>query len=121
MSTSALDLHRQANATSSDLSAALESIADRDVQYIYYQAVSITGRVVGKVMPAEHLERTAVKGVQQHRTAMANLQTTREGRLLGGGVHAPEYTAIPDLDTFAVLPWDTRFARVFCTSTSPTT
>lgn len=119
MSTSALDLHRQANATSSDLSAALESIADRDVQYIYYQAVSITGRVVGKVMPAEHLERTAVKGVQQHRTAMANLQTTREGRLLGGGVHAPEYTAIPDLDTFAVLPWDTRFARVFCTLYEP--
>ncbi len=30
------------------------------------------------------------------------------------GVNAPEYTALPDLDTFAVLPWDTSFARVFC-------
>ena len=45
---------------------------------------------------------------------MANLQGTREGVLLAGGVHAPEYTAIADLETFAVLPWDTSFARVFC-------
>ena len=29
-------------------------------------------------------------------------------------MNAAEYTAVPDLDTFAVLPWDTRFARVFC-------
>ena len=25
-----------------------------------------------------------------------------------------EFTAVPDLDTFAVLPWDTSVARVFC-------
>ena len=49
------------------------------IEYVYYQSVTITGRVVGKVMPARHLERAAVKGVQQHRTAVANLQSTREG------------------------------------------
>ena len=38
----------------------------------------------------------------------------RAGVLLAGGVNAPEYTAVPDLETFAVLPWDTDFARVFC-------
>lgn len=114
MSTSALDLHRQENASSPDLAAALSVIAERGVRYVYFQTVTITGRVVGKVMPARHFERAAVKGVQQHRTAAANLQTTREGVLLGGGVNAAEYTAIPDLDTFAVLPWDTTFARVFC-------
>lgn len=112
--TTALDRHREANATSPHLAAALATVKDLGVEYIYYQAVTITGRVVGKVMPARHLERTAVKGVQQHRTAVANLQSTREGLLLGGGVNAAEYTAIPDLDTFAVLPWDTSFARVFC-------
>lgn len=114
MTTSALDLHRQENASSSELHAALAAIKEHGVEYIYYQSVTITGRVVGKVMPARHLERTAVKGVQQHRTAAANLQSTREGVLLGGGVNAAEYTAMPDLDTFAVLPWDNSFARVFC-------
>ncbi len=114
MSTTALDEHRHLNASSPDLAAALATIKDRGVKYVYFQSVTITGRVVGKVMPARHFDRAAVKGVQQHRTAVANLQTTREGILLGGGVNAAEYTAIPDLDTFAVLPWDTSFARVFC-------
>lgn len=114
MSTTALDEHRQLNASSPDLTAALETIKDHGVKYVYLQTVTITGRVIGKVMPARHFERVAVKGVQQHRTAIANLQSTREGVLLGGGVNAAEYTAIPDLDTFTVLPWDTSFARVFC-------
>lgn len=114
MTTSPLDTHRQTNASSPDLTAALETIADRGVQFVYFQAVTITGRVVGKVAPAKHFQRLAVKGVQQHQTAIANLQGTREGVLLAGGVNAPEYTAIPDLDTFAVLPWDSAFARVFC-------
>lgn len=114
MTTSALDQHRQENASSPHLGTALATITEHGVEFVYYQSVSITGRVVGKVMPARHLERTAVKGVQQHRTAAANLQSTREGLLLGGGVGAAEYTAIPDLETFAILPWDTSFARVFC-------
>lgn len=114
MSNTALDVHRQANASSADLAAVLETISDRGVEFVYFQAITITGRVVGKVAPARHFERLAVKGVQQHQTAVANLQGTREGVLLAGGVNAPEYTALPDLDTFAVLPWDTSFARVFC-------
>lgn len=35
---------------------------------------------------------------------MSALQSTREGTLLGGGVEAAEFTMMPDLDTFAVLP-----------------
>jgi glutamine synthetase len=114
MATSALDQHREENAASDELQQVLATIRERGVDYIYYQGVTITGRVVGKVMPARHLERVAGKGIQQHRTAVANLQSTREGVLLGGGVNAAEYTALPDLDTFAVLPWDTSMARVFC-------
>lgn len=114
MSTTPLDTHRQANATSAHLTDALATIADRGVEYVYFQGITITGRVVGKVVPAKHFERLVVRGVQQHQTAVANLQGTRAGVLLAGGVHAPEYTALPDLDTFAVLPWDTSFARVFC-------
>lgn len=114
MTITPLDMHREANASGPELAAVLSTIADRGVEFVYFQAVTITGRVVGKVAPAKHFERLAVRGVQQHQTAIANLQGTREGVLLGGGVNAPEYTAVPDLDTFAVLPWDTSFARVFC-------
>jgi glutamine synthetase len=114
MTSSALDQHREENASGDLLRAALATVKEQGVEYIYYQAVTITGRVVGKVMPASHLERVAGKGIQQHRTAATNLQSTREGVLLGGGVNAAEYTALPDLDTFAVLPWDTSVARVFC-------
>ena len=114
MTSSALDQHREENASSDELARALHTIKEQGVEYVYFQGVTITGRVVGKVMPARHLERMAAKGIQQHRTAVANLQSTREGELLGGGVNAAEYTALPDLDTFAVLPWDTSVARVFC-------
>jgi glutamine synthetase len=114
MTISPLDMHREANASSGELAAVLSTIADRGVEFVYFQAVTITGRVVGKVAPAKHFERLAIRGVQQHQTAIANLQGTREGILLAGGVNAPEYTAVPDLETFAVLPWDTSFARVFC-------
>lgn len=74
MTTTPLDVHRQANATSPGLAAALSTIADRGVEFVYFQAITITGRVLGKVAPARHFERLAIKGVQQHQTAIANLQ-----------------------------------------------
>ena len=110
----ALDRHREQNASSDALADIRAEIDAAGVEFIYYQAVTITGRVVGKVVPAGHFERIAANGVNQHRTAIANLQTTRDGRLLGGGTEAAEYTAVPDLDTFQVLPWDTSIARFFC-------
>jgi glutamine synthetase len=110
----ALELHRELNSRPGALDEIKQAIAGSGVEYIYYQAVTITGRVVGKVVPAGHLDRIAVRGVNQHRTAIANLQTDRAGTLLGGGTEAAEYTAVPDLDTFAVLPWDTKVARFFC-------
>ncbi|MDZ4234756.1 MAG: glutamine synthetase, partial [Dietzia sp.] len=72
MTTTPLDAHRQSNADSPDLAAALSTINDRGVEFVYFQAVTITGRVVGKVAPARHFERLATKGVQQHQTAVAN-------------------------------------------------
>ncbi|WP_148573583.1 glutamine synthetase family protein [Nocardioides caldifontis] len=112
--TTDLDQHRELNAAPGALDAARAAIAQHGVKYVYFQAVTVTGRVVGKVVPVQQLERLAVRGVQQHRTAVSNLQATREGHLMGGGVEAAEYTAVPDLDTFAVLPWDSNVARVFC-------
>ncbi len=114
MPTTPLDLHREVNASQDALARVRSEIDTHGVETVYFQAVSITGRVVGKVLPARHVERVSAHGIQQHRTAAANLQTTQSGLLLGGGVNAAEYTALPDLDTFQVLPWDTTTARVFC-------
>ena len=43
----------------------------------------------------------------------------REGNLLGGGATASEFNGVPDLDTFAVLPWDRSLGRFFCTLYEP--
>ncbi|MDN5382548.1 glutamine synthetase family protein [Streptomyces sp. LB8] len=113
-SATALDQHRERNADQEVLETLRKRIADAGVEYLYYQSVTVTGRVVGKVVPAEQLTRNAEKGVQMHRTVMADFQVTRDGTLLGGGAEAAEFTAVPDLDTFAVLPWDPSVGRFFC-------
>jgi glutamine synthetase len=108
----ALDEHKQRNATVMDGIAA--RVAESGVEFIYYQSVSLTGRVVGKVVPAKHLRRNLERGVNLHRTAMSDLQVDRLGNLLGGGTEAAEFTALPDPETFVVLPWDTTVGRFFC-------
>ena len=114
MSITDLDRHREENSRPGALDHVHALVEQYGVKYIYYQTVTITGRVVGKVVPAAHLGRMAVRGVQQHRTAISNLQADRSGALMGGGADAAEYTAVPDLDTFAVLPWDTSIGRFYC-------
>ncbi|MFB4316827.1 glutamine synthetase family protein [Actinomadura sp. 21ATH] len=112
MSTTPLDEHRQRNAAAAaDILARVE---ESGVEFLYYQTVSLTGRVVGKVVPARHLARNLERGVNLHRTAMSDLQVDRLGNLLGGGTEAAEFTAMPDPETFAVLPWDTTVGRFFC-------
>ena len=39
-----------------------EKITEFGVTYIYYQFVSVTGRIVGKGIPADHWERIAERG-----------------------------------------------------------
>lgn len=115
----ALDQHRELNSSDARITDIAERIESAGVEYIYYQVVTLTGRTVAKVVPAHHLRRNLVKGVQFHRTAMVDLHCDRSGKLLGGGVDAAEFTAIPDLDSFAILPWDTAVARFFCTTYEP--
>jgi glutamine synthetase len=90
-------------------------INDLGIQYIYYQFVSVTGRVVGKGIPADHWERTAERGFQLVYGATANLFTDRHRNYIGYGAEASELVGIPDPETFCQLPWDKRVARVFCT------
>jgi glutamine synthetase len=85
------------------------------VTYIYYQFVSVTGRIVGKGVPAPHWERIAERGFQLVYGATANLFIDRHGDYIGYGPEASELVGIPDPETFCQLPWDKRVARVFCT------
>lgn len=84
------------------------------ITYIYYQFISVTGRIVGKGVPAAHWERTAEKGFQLVYGATANLFIDRHGDYIGYGPEASELIGIPDPDTFCQLPWEKRVARVFC-------
>ena len=90
-------------------------INELGITYIYYQFISVTGRVVGKGIPADHWERTAQNGFQLVYGSTANLFTDRHGDYIGYGPESKELVGIPDPDTFCQLPWDKRVARVFCT------
>ena len=85
------------------------------VTYIYCQFVSVTGRVMGKGVTSEHWRSMARDGFQLVLGSTANLATDRHGDFVGYGPQASELVAIPDVETFAVLPWDRKVARVFCT------
>jgi glutamine synthetase len=85
------------------------------VTYMYYQFVSVTGRIMGKGIPSKHWETVARKGFQLVYGSTANLFVDREGNYIGYGPEARELVGIPDVETFCVLPWDRKTARVFCT------
>ena len=90
-------------------------IDELGISYIYYQFISVTGRIVGKGIPADHWERTAQNGFQLVYGSTANLFVDRYGDYIGYGPESPELVGIPDPETFCQLPWDKRVARVYCT------
>ena len=89
-------------------------IQSEGIKYIFFQQVSITGRVMGKGVVADFFPQVAEKGYQLVYGATANLFTDRAGNYIGFDPHESELAAIADLDTFEILPWDTRVARVYC-------
>ena len=92
-----------------------EKIKELGITYIYFQFISVTGRVVGKGIPADHWERTAEKGFQLVYGSTANLFLDRHNNYIGYGPEAMELVGIPDPETFVQLPWDKRVGRVFVT------
>ncbi len=111
------DLERHVNAEGrSELVKQVRGMIEAlGVRYVYFQFVSVTGRIVGKGIPADHWERLAERGFQLVYGSTANLYTDRHGHYIGYGPEASELVGIPDPETFCQLPWDKRLARVFCT------
>jgi len=85
------------------------------IDYLYLQFVSVTGRICGKGIPADHWESIAEKGFQLVYGATVNLFLNRHGDYLGYGPEAAELVGIPEPETFCQLPWDKRVARLWCT------
>jgi len=84
------------------------------IRYVFFQQVSVTGRVMGKGVVSSFFPQVAEKGYQLVYGATANLFTDRLGDYIGFEPHESELAAVADLDTFQVLPWDPRVARVYC-------
>jgi glutamine synthetase len=94
-----------------ELTALIEA---QGIRYVFFQQVSITGRVMGKGVVSSFFPQVAERGYQLVYGATANLFTDRYGNYIGFGPQESELAAVADLDTFAVLPWDPRVARVYC-------
>ena len=111
------DLEAHVNAAGRDdlVKRVREKINQLGIQYIYCQFVSVTGRIVGKGIPADHWEGVAERGFQLVYGSTANLYVDRHKNYIGYGAEASELIGIPDPETFVQLPWDKRLARVFCT------
>ena len=92
-----------------------EKIDQLGIEYLYLQFVSITGRICGKGIPADHWESIAERGFQLVYGATVNLFLNRHGEYLGYGPHDKELVGIPEPETFCQLPWDKRVARLWCT------
>jgi len=90
-------------------------IDDLGIEYLYLQFVSVTGRICGKGIPADHWESIAEKGFQLVYGATMNLFVNRHGRYMGYGPEAAELVGIPEPESFCQLPWDKRVARLWCT------
>ena len=91
-----------------------ERIDREGITYIYFQFPSVTGRIMGKGVPASHWEAIAEKGFQLVYGATANLFVDRHGEYIGYGPEAAELVGIPEPETFMPLPWDEKVARIWC-------
>ena len=60
-----------------------KKIDELGVDCIYFQYVSITGRIMGKTIPARHWERVAHEGMQTWLGGVTNVFADRDGNLIG--------------------------------------
>ena len=68
------------------------------IEYLYLQFVSVTGKIMGKGIPADHWESEAKKGFQLVYGSTVTLFTDCEGSYLGYGPEAAGLVGIPDTD-----------------------
>ncbi len=110
-----LEAFVEADGRAAQVAEVRKKIDELGIEYLYLQFVSITGRIMGKGIPADHWESVARKGFQLVYGSTVNLFMNRRGEYLGYGPEAAELVGIPEPETMMQLPWDKRVARVYCT------
>jgi glutamine synthetase len=78
------------------------------VTYMYYQFVSVTGRIMGKGIPAKHWETIAHKGFQLVYGSTANLFVDRLGNAVPGSRRGGRRRCVPDVGLPRQPPADPR-------------
>ena len=90
-STGRSELDRHRNTDEAAVRDLRRRVAAAGVQFVHFQAVTMTGRVVGKAVPATHLARTVEIGVQGLPATLVDMRSTADGtpagRLRGRRVH----------------------------------
>lgn len=105
----------EADGREAEIMAIERQIKEEGIQYLYCQFISVTGRIMGKGIPAKHFSTIARKGFQLVYGSTANLFVDRHGDYIGYGAESKELVGVAECDTFMKLPWDSKTARVFCT------
>jgi len=97
----ATDLERfvEAEGRAERLKDVRKKIDAEGVTYVYYQFISVTGRIMGKGVPSPHWETIAQKGFQLVYGSTANLFTDRHGDYIGYGPEAWELVGVPEPET----------------------
>ncbi len=109
-----LDAHVNASGRSDRVKQVREKINQLGIQYLYCQFVSVTGRIVGKGIPADHWERVAERGFQLVLWFdRKSLRRSPQELHIGYGAEASELVGIHDPETFMQLPWDKPRWREF--------
>ena len=120
----ATDLERfvEADGRADLVKDARKKIDAEGVTYVYYQFISVTGRIMGKGVPAPHWETIAQKGFQLVYGSTANLFTDRHGGYIGYGPEAWELSGsgIPTRCCPGTTAWLASGARASATARTVT-
>ena len=81
------------------------TIVDRSIEFIFAQFVDMYGRPSAKLVPANHLDALVEDGA-----GFAGFAAGEIGQLPSD----PDIAAIPDLDSFTLVPWQPNLARFAC-------
>jgi glutamine synthetase len=92
-------------ANTAELDQIRKTIEDRGVEFIFAQFVDMYGRPSAKLVPAGQLDGLVANGA-----GFAGFAAGEIGQLPSD----PDIAAIPDLDSFTLVPWQPNLARFAC-------
>ena len=93
------------SADTATLDAIRATMKERGVEFIFAQFVDLYGRPSAKLIPAAHLD-----GLVEDGAGFAGFAAGEIGQLPSD----PDIAAMPDLDSFTLVPWQPNLARFAC-------